>query len=214
MSRGSNGAAHARLVQKRVRHKSKRVSRQFKQGLQHNQVLDVRPYKVKEMFKHDWCASTSQAGGLRGRLTPPSVNPEVIEVLQNQVLSYQAQVAELEDALVRSNQQMAQLQQQQQQQDPVTAQMMAAGAGGLLPPSMMAQAGPQGSMGGGGQPSFPGQVTTGGYPGLHGQMPPPGMGQQPMMMGPPSMSGGAPPPSMGDLFSREDAGKSSTKMLN
>lgn len=59
------------------------------------------------------------------------VDPQVIEVLQNQVLTYQQQVAELEEALGRNQQQMAQMQQaysQQQQEDPIAAQMRAAGS--------------------------------------------------------------------------------------
>lgn len=77
------------------------------------------------------------------------VDPQVIEVLQNQVLSYQQQIAELEDALARTQQQ----QQQQQQEDPIAAQMRAAssmgGAGSGAPQfaGLHGQLGPDATLG-------------------------------------------------------------------
>lgn len=143
--------------------------------------------KTEEQVAAGLSAIEQQQGSGR---PPLQVDPQVIEVLQNQVHSYQEQVAELEEALSRSNQQMRQLlaSRAAPQMDPVAAQMMAtrtqdtqqappeySGLHGQIPPQF--PSGPAGMMGGSVQmgQGMPGAQMPGAYsPHPHpSQMPPP-----------------------------------------
>lgn len=98
-------------------------------------------------------AGTAGATGQGGR-APLSVDPAVIEVLQQQVLDYQAQVEQLEQALNIREQQIREIQQLQQNH-----------AGNTL------QSGP-GTGGTGGVGGVIHPAANGNYAGLHGQMNP------------------------------------------
>lgn len=110
-------------------------------------------------------ATGANNNGVDGEGRPKlEVSPEVIETLQQQVLTYQSQVAELEAALDQSNNLLQQqIRMASPQMDPVTAQMMAAQQ------QQQQQQGASMPMGGGGLD----------FSGLHGQMPPPGYASGP-----------------------------------
>lgn len=128
-------------------------------------------------------SSTKTEGQIQGGLNairavserpPLKVEPEVIETLQNQVLSYQSQVAELEQQVANMSsyiQNQAEHQQQQPYMDPVAAQMAASQPPPQMPPAQgMVPA--QGMM----PPQAGTRETMGAFAGSEGGGPMPAMG--------------------------------------